>query len=225
MTTFVMKREERLHFEGEVAAAGAAMRKSLDSIIVATGLTSAERSDAMATSLDQYFDHCDNLVADTIAVAKHTAGTKTPEPPARVEPVPVTKEAPLMTPTETTLALKNLGETTMEAIAKRLHRENPGMTYEAVYAKAFVNPEFRDAAAAALTVVPLGLVTPVQSSEIAKRAENTAHDEMLAKAHELQKSMPNLTIEQCYLRSHQNPANYEIAKRGAYARRQSMGLT
>lgn len=51
----------------------------------------------------------------------------------------------------------------------------------------------------------------------------TPHDELMAKAHELRKATPDLTIEQAYAKAYSDPANHEIAKRDVVARRVAMG--
>jgi hypothetical protein len=51
----------------------------------------------------------------------------------------------------------------------------------------------------------------------------TPHDEIMAKAHELRKAKPELTIEQAYAKAYEDPANREIAKRDVRDRRQAMG--
>lgn len=51
----------------------------------------------------------------------------------------------------------------------------------------------------------------------------TPHDELMAKAHELKKSNPALTIEQAYTKVFQDPVNSEIAKRERASGRQAIG--
>lgn len=48
------------------------------------------------------------------------------------------------------------------------------------------------------------------------------HDEVMAKAHELRKAKPDLSIEQAYAKVYEDPANYELAKRDTMARRSAL---
>jgi hypothetical protein len=51
----------------------------------------------------------------------------------------------------------------------------------------------------------------------------TPYDELMAKAHELRKSSPELSIEQAFSKVYADPAHHEIAKRDVVARRVAMG--
>lgn len=51
----------------------------------------------------------------------------------------------------------------------------------------------------------------------------TPHDELMAKAHELRKSDPKLTIEQAYAKVYADPGNIEVSKRERALGRQAIG--